>query len=256
MTITGNCLGSGGLIDATDTLPVLAEKYMKRPQTAPARPQHITPTNSADWFEKGIKVDEGFRALYNGYGKERFDSESEADTRLMGYLAYWCNRDREAMLHYFRTSPYMRQKDKKHLAKATNRRDYLPRTADYVIGRTRQSAEERDREYQRQHQYKAAQYKPQIVQQAKPEIKPQQAAKAKKIAPKPAGKQENAQNLILAALKKSENGEMPSSLLQEIVFAQNCGEKTYKRAKKALTDGKMIKSVQKDSRWYTVLQDR
>jgi putative DNA primase/helicase len=110
---------------------VLAE-YLPAP--APAdRPTASVPVDLDDreLLEKAMAARNGdeFAALWNGDWQGRFASQSEADIRLAGMLAFWTGRDADRIDRLFRQSGLAREK--------WNRDDYSARTIEAAIAGTR-----------------------------------------------------------------------------------------------------------------------
>jgi len=99
---------------------------------------------SKDYLQVGLERDEKLNAYW--HGQRPSQDESSNDMGFMNKLAYWCNKDKEAMIKAFLSSPYAEQKDEAQ-KKKLERDDYLSRTADGAIASCRSTAAEDDRQY-------------------------------------------------------------------------------------------------------------
>ena len=152
VTVTGNTLRKCDMMDRTDRLQPILDKYMKRPEQTR---QEETPTpettlNMSDHelLDKAMNAKNGalFTALWNG-DCSGYPSHSEADQALCNLLAFWTGRDAARMDTLFRQSGLMREKkwDRKQsgttygaltIQKAISYcgEVYTPSQADYVLG--------------------------------------------------------------------------------------------------------------------------
>ena len=96
----------------------------------------------------GLERDSKLKDLWNG--QRNSTDESGNDQGLMNKLAYWLNRDKEAMIKAFRQSPFAAQKNEEHKMKLL-REDYLSRTADGAIAGCGTTAAEDNRVYKQSH---------------------------------------------------------------------------------------------------------
>ena len=96
----------------------------------------------------GLERDQKLIALWNG--QRGSSDESSNDQGLMNKLAYWCNRDKQAMVQAFKASPFAAQKDEAHQQKML-RDDYLVRTAEGAIAGTQATASGDNRQFKEVH---------------------------------------------------------------------------------------------------------
>ena len=115
LTVTGNTLRSRDILDRSDRLQTILDKYMKRPQqpTQTAAPMPGTPADisDAELIEKAKSAGNGvkFATLWEG-GLYGYASQSEADQALCNLLAFWTGKDAARMDALFRQSGLMRDK--------------------------------------------------------------------------------------------------------------------------------------------------
>ena len=115
LTVTGNTLRSRDILDRSDRLQTILDKYMKRPQqtTQTAAPMPGTPADisDAEVSEKAKSAGNGvkFATLWEG-GLYGYASQSEADQALCNLLAFWTGKDAARMDALFRQSGLMRDK--------------------------------------------------------------------------------------------------------------------------------------------------
>lgn len=113
LTITGDTAPDAkGLQPRADALQTVLDRYMKRPtanQGEHARPAQPLTLTDEDLIARATRARNGdtFTALWNG---QYTTSHSEADLSLCNLLAYWTQRDPEAMDRLFRRSGLMRDK--------------------------------------------------------------------------------------------------------------------------------------------------
>lgn len=113
VTVTGDVLNDGDVIDATEQLQILLDRYMLHPKLGSAN--KIVPAQSYLSDESVLQKascsrnSERFNALWNGEVPEG-KSPSEADMALCSMLAFWCGKDIEQMDRLFRRSKLMRDK--------------------------------------------------------------------------------------------------------------------------------------------------
>ncbi|MBW2595122.1 MAG: hypothetical protein JRC93_03970 [Deltaproteobacteria bacterium] len=112
-------------IPMQDALDWLYAKYLP-PIVAPNAeipPVEHGERTAKEWCAFGLSKDKKLKALY--HATDHDGDESSTDFALLSKLAYWLNRDTEAMEKAFRASPWARTKDKMHTKKLA-RADYLP----------------------------------------------------------------------------------------------------------------------------------
>jgi len=122
--MTGRIFNETSIVERTAELGIIYERLFSIEESA---------HNSVDipsGLQVGLKRDRKLIAIWNG--QRDSTDESGNDMSLMNKLAYWCNRDKEAMIKAFLASPFAAQKDEAHKNKL-QREDYLSRTADGAI---------------------------------------------------------------------------------------------------------------------------
>ena len=149
-TVTGRPWGAvKPLREAQDAVAALyAELQKKAQQGRTEAPQataaQTSPPGGADYLRTGLDRDGTFTALYRGDRPN--GNESADDMALLNKLAYWCNRDPEAMRAAFLGSWHFQTKDEAHKKKA-QRKDYLPRSIQRAIQDCARTAAEDNAEY-------------------------------------------------------------------------------------------------------------
>ena len=155
-TVTGNVYGGlKPLQTRTEALQAVVDKYLTKPQNAPAPPMEAPApvTNQTrvssggeqsdhDYYIIGLRNDEVLKAYY--YGARPCGNESADDQGFMNKLAYWCNHNAALMKQEFLNSPYFAGKDQAHKEKCTERGDYLDRTIAKAIADTPTTARDND----------------------------------------------------------------------------------------------------------------
>lgn len=133
-TFTGKVYGAVKPIrDAQSAINALYSELQaeanRTPQEQPERPQTATapalPSSGRDYLQIGLERDSVLASLYRGDRPN--GNESADDLALLNKLAYWCNRDAQAMQAAFLASGHYGTKDEQH-KKKTHRKDYLPRS--------------------------------------------------------------------------------------------------------------------------------
>ena len=115
LTVTGNTLRSRDILDRSDRLQTILDKYMKRPQqpTQTAAPMPESPADISDreLLDKAMNARNGgqFKSLWEG-SIMNYPSQSEADQALCNLLAFWTGKDAARMDALFRQSGLMRDK--------------------------------------------------------------------------------------------------------------------------------------------------
>jgi len=117
LTVTGNTIRCMDMIDRSDSVLKVIEKYMLRPMqaaqmltdTSPASAVDDIPDN--DLLTIAARAADGARfcALWNG-DTSAYGSQSEADLALCNILAFWTGKNAERMDRLFRLSGLMRDK--------------------------------------------------------------------------------------------------------------------------------------------------
>jgi len=125
VTVTGDHV-EGTAEDATaaqDALDWLYATYLPPilspdAESAPVEHGDRTP---AEWLAFALSKDEKMATLYNR--TDHTGDESSSDFALLSKLAYWLNRDTEAMSTAFVSSPWAHSKDAAHTSKMLERDD-------------------------------------------------------------------------------------------------------------------------------------
>lgn len=118
LTVTGDVLPgcqTRDIVERSDRLRTVIEKYMKRPEQTQTAPQiSAAPLTLTDreLIEKAMNAANGskFSALWSGNWEGQFNSQSEADAALCNSLAFWTQKDADRMDALFRQSGLMRDK--------------------------------------------------------------------------------------------------------------------------------------------------
>lgn len=136
LTVTGNTiLDEPLLIDCTDALQAVLDKYMIRTQSksqnASERVSEPLTLSEEEILSKAINSKQGqkFADLYSGNYHSYYSSQSEADLALCTMLAFWCQKDAAAIDSLFRKSGLFREK--------WEREDYRESTLNRAISLTR-----------------------------------------------------------------------------------------------------------------------
>lgn len=149
VTVTGDRVEGTGIdaIPMQDALDWLYAEYLP-PIVAPnaERPpvEHGDKT-SEEWLALGLAKDEKLARLFKE--TDHSSDESSADFALLSKLAYWLNRDTEAMIEAFLSSPWARTKDKAHTEKL-KRADYLPVSVEKAAALCSVTAYETSKSYE------------------------------------------------------------------------------------------------------------
>ncbi len=135
LTVTGNTiLDEPLLIDCTDALQAVLDKYMIRTQSksqnASERVSEPLTLSEEEILSKAINSKQGqkFADLYSGNYHSYYSSQSEADLALCTMLAFWCQKDVNAIDSLFRKSGLYREK--------WEREDYRESTLNRAISLT------------------------------------------------------------------------------------------------------------------------
>lgn len=122
VTITGNSLYLSDLKEID--IQYILEKYMRKNQMEiPEEKQTIQPETITDGkfdmtkFEKALGKDDKLIQLWNTVAPGSGSNESELDLALCSKLAFYLNRNIEAIKTVFMSSPYYSTKDEKHKKK-------------------------------------------------------------------------------------------------------------------------------------------
>lgn len=149
-TVTGRPWGAvRPLREAQDAVTALYDELQQKAQQGRTEtPRGVvapaSPPGGRDYLHIGLDRDGTFTALYRGDRPN--GNESADDMALLNKLAYWCNRDPEAMRAAFLGSWHFQTKDEAHKKKA-QRKDYLPRSIQRAIQDCARTAAEDNAEY-------------------------------------------------------------------------------------------------------------
>lgn len=148
VTVTGDRVEESGehVYNMQAEIDWLFDKYL--PALEPAvKPETVFidhgERSTAEWLDLGLTHDSKLHRLYTDTDHE--DDESAHDMALLCKLAYWLNRDIEAMEEIFLSSPWVNSKDRRHLDKVASRSDYLENTLMKAITMVTQTAADNDR---------------------------------------------------------------------------------------------------------------
>ena len=113
IAMTGNAMNHCDVINKQNELSSVYEKYKtaSADQVANCHPLPLD-LDDSQIIQKAAKADAQFMQLYSEQDgwKRMYQSQSEADLRLCGMLAFWCNRDQAAIDRIFRSSVLFRGK--------------------------------------------------------------------------------------------------------------------------------------------------
>jgi P4 family phage/plasmid primase-like protien len=149
VTVTGERVEGTNteVIDMQDALEWLYEKYLP-PIVSPNidfGPVDHGDKTTKEWLNLGLSKDEKLASLYNA--TEHSGDESSTDFALLCKLAYWLNRDEEAIAEAFMASPWVRTKDAAH-TKKLKREDYLSGSVNKATRLTATTAYETSKQYE------------------------------------------------------------------------------------------------------------
>lgn len=148
VTVTGDHVDESGdrVLNMQKEIDWLFEKYLPTIETA-VKPEAIVidhgDKSTAEWLDIGLTHDDKLHRLYNDTDHE--DDESSHDMALLCKLAYWLNRDIEALEQVFLDSPWVNSKDRRHLDKVASRSDYLENSIIKAVSMTTTTAADNDR---------------------------------------------------------------------------------------------------------------
>ncbi len=130
-TVTGNIINKSIIKEKQAECDLFCNKYFQKKENKITESVQKTTCNKADeyYLNLGMQRDKKLISLYNGDRPNR--NESSDDLALLTKLCYWCNRNYSLIVETFLNSPYVRQKDNKHLKKL-EREDYIKRTLDKI----------------------------------------------------------------------------------------------------------------------------
>lgn len=148
VTVTGDVIDDSGneCVDMQEQLEWLFETYLPEQNVKGVDYTSITPEHGdktpQEWLATGVERDEKLSILYND--TDHSGDESSEDMSLISKLAYWLNRDYDAIKDAFTSSPWFESKDTRHKMKCLERKDYLDNSITNAINRTVETAQERD----------------------------------------------------------------------------------------------------------------
>ena len=147
LTITGEKLGEHNFREISfEELEPILEKYMKRFSSVNTTTNLVT--NQQDSLKIGLEKDSLLIDLYNDTSHS--GNESEEDMRLLSKLAYYCNKDSQAIRQAFETSPFYMTKDEEHLQK-WKREDYSENSIQRAINLVTTTAKEDNENFLKEH---------------------------------------------------------------------------------------------------------
>ena len=131
VTVTGDHVKQSGehVLNCQEELNWLFEKYLPEAETKVSTEVIYVDhgdKSPQEWLETGLTHDDKLHRLYND--TDHMDDESGHDLALLCKLAYWLNRDTDAMTTAFFNSPWVHSKDVYHIKKVDQRSDYYERT--------------------------------------------------------------------------------------------------------------------------------
>lgn len=151
VTVTGDWIKSTGtkVLYMQDEIDWLFETYLPDeniPTIAEAKMVHADHGDKtpSEWFDIGYEKDTKFRDRYDCTTRDGLD-ESSVDLSLLSNLAYWLNKDVDAIERFFLESPWFNSKDDYHKRKITDRDDYFERTLEKALACTVETAQEKDK---------------------------------------------------------------------------------------------------------------
>lgn len=146
VTVTGERINDNAFQDGSVALIEILTLYMERPLSVPSQSCLNNDVFAGDFFKIGLEKDKKLIAYWNG--ERPCESESENDFGFMAKLLYWTNKDIDAAIQAFLSSPYTQQKDAEHLRKL-ERKDYLMNTAKSAMPST--TAAENQKKWEAEH---------------------------------------------------------------------------------------------------------
>lgn len=148
LTITGEKFGDYDFREIDfEELEEILEKYMKKRNSTKNTINSVI--NQEDFLKIGLEKDSLLIDLYND--TTHSGNESEEDMRLLSKLAYYCNKDSQAIRQAFETSPFFMSKDEKHLEK-WKRNDYSETSIENAINLINKTALEDNQKFIKEQQ--------------------------------------------------------------------------------------------------------
>lgn len=152
VTVTGHKIPEAGdsVLNMQSEIEWLFEKYLPTQDAPKVMKAELVEIEHGDktpvqWLELGLQNDEKLKKLY--YDTDHVDDESGHDLALMCKLAFWLNRDVEAVEEAFFNSPWVHSKDYAHLQKVDKRSDYLERTLTKAFSTVTITAFEQEKKF-------------------------------------------------------------------------------------------------------------
>lgn len=149
VTVTGDWVEgtAANAVDMQDALDWLYDRFLPPivSANAVALPVEHGDKTPNEWLTLGLSKDEKLSTLYTR--TDHSGDESSTDFALLTKLAYWLNRDIEAVTAAFMESPWVRTKDANH-TKKLNRADYLPESVAKAVMLTSTTANETNKQYE------------------------------------------------------------------------------------------------------------
>lgn len=148
-TFTEDTLADKPINDCTEQLLNFLDKYMLKSKWKPQKVKNISKSKSiitdfkpdSEYLKIGLEKDKVLQKLWNSTPSGSNGNESETDLALCNKLAYWCNKDFNAIDTAFKSSPYYLAKDENHKQK-WNRQDYKSSTINNSISSCSKNASE------------------------------------------------------------------------------------------------------------------
>lgn len=148
VTVTGDHIEGTGhdVIDMQDELDWLFDTYL--PDTKMLQKTDVIVDHGGktpqEWLDLALAKDARLNALYNNV--DHSGDESSMDMSLLMKLAYWLNRDHNAVVDAFLASPWAKSKDAAH-QKKLDRKDYLETSALRSVQMVTATAVDSDRQF-------------------------------------------------------------------------------------------------------------
>lgn len=148
VTVTGDRIDGTGhdVLEMQDAVDWLFDTYLPD-TTVTARGDIIVDhgdRTADEWFNHGMSKDAKLADLYNE--TEHGGDESGHDMALLMKLAYWLNRDVDAVNAAFMNSPWVATKDPYH-QKKLKRKDYLPDSVNKAVQSVKDTAANNDKQF-------------------------------------------------------------------------------------------------------------
>ena len=148
VTVTGDHIEGTGydVVELQSEIDWLFDKYL--PDTTVLQKSEIIVDHGdktpREWLNIGLSKDQKLSELYHCV--EHNGDESGADMALIMKLAYWLNRDVDAITDAFKNSPWVNSKDEYHKKKC-ERKDYLPESIGKAVQTVSETAANADKQF-------------------------------------------------------------------------------------------------------------